>query len=156
MQLYTPKSLEALDRAIVEAEAAHAAALLSMGSAAEADNNTWHDNAAFEYAKQEVEQTRVKLRDLKNLRKDAILKEDASSDRIEVGSSAIIQTTDDEPMKVHIAGHQVMGRDREDDFFDLATTSPLGTALLGLRVDESAEYLVPSGRKVQVRVLEIM
>ncbi len=156
MQLYTLKSLEALDRAIVEAEAAHAAALLSMGSAAEADSNTWHDNAAFDYAKQEVEQTRIKLRDLKNLRKDAVLKEDASSDQIEVGSSAIIQIGDDDPMRIHIAGHQVMDRSTEDDVFDLATTSPLGAALLGLRAEGSAEYLVPSGRKVQVRVLEIL
>lgn len=156
MQLYTPKSLEALDRAIVEAEAAHTAALLSMGSAADADNNTWHDNAAFDYAKQEVERTRIKLRELKSLREDAVLKEGASSDLIEVGSSAIIQLADDELMRVHIAGHQVMGRDGESGIFDLSTTSPLGAALLGLRVDESAEYSTPSGRKMQVRVVEIL
>lgn len=159
-QHYTPKALAALDREIKRAEDAYSKAMLSMGESAEADNNTWHDNPAFEQAKMEVDQARINLGRLRQLRKNAVVTdaETGSVDNeVRVGSEVMIHIRGDEsPTAVRIAGHYVAGRSEEGTVFELATTSPLGAALLGAKVGETVSYVLPSGKDAQAAVINIV
>lgn len=157
MNQYTLKALTALDEQIVTAEERLNAAMLSMGSGASADNNTWHDNPAFEQAKMDVEQARVELNRLRDLRRDAEVVESTNSDEIEVGSMAVIQFTNDtRSMKILIGGHYVVRNALDKDVMEISTTSPLGAALLRRKAGETVSYLAPNGNRMEVSILELV
>ena len=157
-QHYTQKALNSLDGQIVIAEQRLSEALLSMGSGAEADSNTWHDNPAFEQAKLDVDQARKQLGNLRTLRKDAVVVEKTDSGIIEVGSTVLIRFGKDEPMKVHIGGHFVV-RDAtksDEDATEVSTEAPLGAALLNHQVGDVVTYLSPNNSKMEVTIIELV
>lgn len=70
-QEYTPEAFGRLEAHIADMEGQLAAAHASLGGAAEGDNNTWHDNPAFEEANREIRRLNAELARLKVLRADA-------------------------------------------------------------------------------------
>lgn len=157
-QHYTQRALRSLDDQIVKAEERLSEAMLGMGSGADADNNTWHDNPAFEQAKMDVDQARNELSRLRKLRKDAQVVEVTNSGVVEVGSTVVIKfADDDEPMRVSIGGHYVVRKPGEEtEAMEVSTSSPLGAALLNRKPGEMATYLSPSGSRMEVSILELV
>ena len=154
-QHYTPQALAALDDEIEVAQGRHNAALLSMGD--DTTHESWHDNPAFEHAKQEVDMTRETLNRLKNLRKEATVIERETTHIVEVGSTIRVHIDgDEEATSFHIAGHFVAGRSHDEDVFMLATTSPLGEALIGHVEGDLISYMTPSGRVIQATIVEVV
>lgn len=156
-QHYTQEALDSLDDQIVIAERRLSDALLSMGSGADADNNTWHDNPAFEQAKLDVDQARKQLTDLKNLRENAVVVEKTNSGVIEVGSTALIQLGEAEPIRVHIGGHFVVRNAKgTDDVLVVSTSAPLGAALLNHKAGDIVTYFSPNNREMVATVIELV
>ena len=152
---YTPEALAALDAEIVVAQRRYDAALLSMGD--DLSHESWHDNPAFEQAKQDVDMTLRALQDLRTLRKNAIVVEREKSHLVEVGSTLrILMDGDEEPSTVHLAGHFVASRKSGDEVFMLGTTAPMGAALLGRSEGDHVTYNSPSGRALGVTILEFV
>jgi transcription elongation factor GreA len=157
-QHYTQKALDSLDEQIVNAEARLSEAMLSMGSGAGADNNTWHDNPAFDQAKADVDQARNLLNRLRSFRDGALLVETANSDVVDVGSTVVIKFTNgDEPKKVYIAGHHVFQKSSEDKgTIEVSTSAPLGAALLHHKVGDIVAYDAPNHKRIEVSILELV
>lgn len=154
---YTPEALAALDADIEAAERRHREALLSMGD--DSSHETWHDNPAFEQAKQQVDMASSVLRRLKSLRKNAVLVERAAPGAvIDVGSTVVLRLgAEAEPMTVHIAGHYVRGRsDEERDVLHVSTESPLGGALLGHVQGDTVEYASQTGKRLSAIIDEVI
>lgn len=152
---YTQEALAALDEQIAVAQRRYDAALLSMGD--DSSHETWHDNPAFEQAKQDVDMTLRSLQDLRTLRNNAVIVEREKSHLVEVGSTLrILMDGDEEPTTVHLAGHFVAGRNVDDQVFKLATTAPMGAALLGRAEGEHVTYRSPSGQTLGVTILEFV
>lgn len=157
MSEFTPAALAALDAQIVAAEEDLAAAQLSMGSSAEDGNNTWHDNPAFDQAKQDVDRAEAELRRLRGLRRDAVVVEATESGLVEVGSTVVIKfTNDDEPMTIFMAGpYATSSVQTEKDVMAMSTTAPLGAALLGHATNDVVSYVAPNGKTMEVTILEL-
>lgn len=159
MEHYTQNALDKLDRKIEEAEESLREALLLMGSGAEDGNNTWHDNPAFDQAKMEVDQATNELKRLRTIRSNAVLvQDDGETDKsiMSVGMTAIVRINDGDPITVHLAGYHVAKRDSTSEIFDLATSSPLGSALVGLSEGESNEYLLPNGKSARATIVSFV
>ena len=154
-QHYTSKTYARLEEQIEEAQAAYDAAMLSMGSDAADGNNTWHDNPAFEEAKNRVDQTRNEVARLKRLRDDAVVVETVHSGSVEVGSTVTIQIGDDTPFKVFVGGHYVPRGGSTDEVTEVSTSSPIGAAILGHIPGDIIDYSTPSGGRKQVTVIDV-
>ncbi len=157
MHHYTQEALDRLDDRIVEAEKKLGEALLSMGSGAEADNNTWHDNPAFEQAKTDVDQATGQLAKLRELRRNAIVVERTNSANVEVGSTVTFVDADGDELTVAIGGHFVARTEhRSEDVMEISTSSPIGAALLHRQEGDEVQYVTPSGKQHSVTILEVM
>jgi transcription elongation factor GreA len=152
---YTEEALKSLDKAIEDAETKHKNALLLMGE--DTGHETWHDNPAFDQAKQDVDAAASNLRKLKQLRNEAVVAEGMTEPGTAgVGSTITIQFRHEAiPEKVHLLGYFVAGRESDDEVFSLATTSPLGAALLGHSVGDEISYSSPSGKILFVKIQDI-
>ena len=155
-QHYTKKALMKLDADIHEAEGTYEAAMLSLGESAESDNNTWHDNAAFEQAKMEIDRAKKRLSDLRILRESAVEVEAVSGDTIQVGSTAVLEFSEGKTMTAHLAGHHVSNRSREGDTYELSTSAVLGAAILGAKAGDTVSYQSPAGKEVTVHIKKIL
>lgn len=152
---YTQEALAALDKQIEEADRRHKEALLTMGD--DSSHETWHDNPAFDQAKQDVDMTRTTLRRLRKLREEAVVTERKTSHIVEIGSTVRVQIDgDDEATVFHLAGRFVAGRSEGDDVFMLGTSSPLGAALLGKEEGDRVAYLTPSKQTMTATILELV
>jgi transcription elongation factor GreA len=158
MNQYTPQGLQALDAQITDAEADLAAAQLSLGASAEADNNTWHDNPAFEQAKADIDRAQQELRRLKNLRKNAEIVEPTNSGLVEVGTTVTVQFTgEDEPMVFLLAGaYATSDVKTEEGVMAISTSAPVGQALIGHGKGDVVTYLAPSGKEMELTIISVV
>jgi len=154
---YTPEALVALDANIEVAQKRHARAMYAMGSD-ESSHESWHDNPAFEQAKQDEDMARTHLANLRVLRRNAIVvKRDTASTVVEVGSTVrVLIDGEDEPMTIHMAGHFFGSRESEDGMFMMSTTSPIGKALMGKTEGEHITYTSGTDKALGATVLELV
>lgn len=156
MHHYTQDALDRLDTRILEAEEKLKEALLSMGSGAEADNNTWHDNPAFEQAKTDVDQATGHLSKLRELRRNATVVERTDTKGVEVGSTVTFENSDGEQLIVAIGGHFVARSAHKDqEVMEISTSSPIGAALLYQHPGDEVKYTTPNGKQHSVTILEV-
>lgn len=154
-QHYTPEALAALDAEIAQAQRRHEEALLTMGD--DTSHETWHDNPAFDIAKQNVDMTKANLDRLKNLRKEAVVIHSEARHVVEVGSTVRIRLDgDDETTTFHLAGHFVASRSSDSEVSMLSTASPLGAALIGHSEGDHITYLTPRGRTIGATIVELV
>lgn len=159
-EYYTKQALAKLDEAIEEAESRFSAAMLSMGDDS-GSSETWHDNPIFDQAKHDVAMTSYALSRLRDIRAQAKeIEANEHVDTIRVGSTVkveIIDSADEvEVATYHIAGGYVAARELNDDVFDLSTSSPLGSALIGKRQGDTIAYKLPNGRTQEAVILSII
>lgn len=154
---YTPEALAALDADIEVAQERHIKAMYAMGSD-ESSHESWHDNPAFEQAKQDEDMARTHLSKLRALRRDAVVIErDGASTLVEVGSTIrVLVDGEDEPMIIYMAGHFVGAHEGDDGKFMMSTTSPMGKALIGKPEGEHVTYTSGTGRVVGATILELV
>lgn len=136
-------------------EAQLAEARLSLGGAAEADSNTWHDNAAFDEANRAIRDLENRVLSVKNRLADAVVVPGASDGTVDVGSLVTYRFVgDDEQMTVEVAGAHAV-RSVDDEVAQVSTTSPLGAAIMGKVAGAVVAYRGPTGRTFKVKILMV-
>lgn len=157
-QFYTKTALEALEAQIVTVQSRLDEALNRLGGAAEDDNNTWHDNAAFDQANEDILKWRGELALLKKLRAEAVLHVSTAPEGVaDIGSLVtFVFEGDDDTEQIEIGGHHIV-RSIETNpkkIKVISSESPLGAALLGHKAKEHVRYTV-NGRNLTVTIISV-
>ena len=110
------------------------------------------ENADYDAAKNEQGLNEARVRQLEAMLRDAEIVESASGDVVEAGTIVEIRITGDDETQSYLIGSI---EERNDEFDVLSTSSPLGQALIGRRVGESATYETPKKAELGVEVVSI-
>ncbi|WP_141463094.1 GreA/GreB family elongation factor [Bacillus cereus] len=106
------------------------------------------ENAEYDAAKEHQAKLYKEKTELENLLNNAIIiKENESNDKVEIGHSVTIEWSDGKTEVIKLLGY---GNGKTEISID----SPLGSSLIGKRINDSVIIEAPIGR-LQLKVLEI-
>lgn len=116
------------------------------------------ENGGYHAAREEQGHQEARIRILEQMLREAQIGEPpAHSDEVTPGMEVTICYDDDpEDTDTFVLGSRELLALAEDDTIEVfSPQSPLGAAILGKKVGESATYAGPTGAEFEVRVLEI-
>ena len=153
MRQYTQEAYDDLLASVSQCKESLAAAKMRMGKTAQED--TWHDNAAFDQAQEDVRSLTAQLRNLEHQLAGAKVVSRSASTVIGVGSVVRVMYDDyaDDQETLTLDGRAISNA--PGDMTHVSTSSPIGAALLGRQVGDLVTYIVPSGQTCSLRVLEV-
>ena len=110
------------------------------------------ENADYDAAKNEQGLNEARVRQLEQMLRDVVIVDVSDADAVGPGTIAtLLFAGDDEPQEYLIGSIE----ERSDTYEVLSTSSPLGEALVGKKVDEQASYQTPKGATIEVTVTAI-
>jgi transcription elongation factor GreA len=110
------------------------------------------ENADYDAAKNEQGLNEARVRQLEQMLRDVVIVDVSDADTVAPGTvTTLLFAGDDEPQEYLIGSIE----ERSETYEVLSTSSPLGEALLGKKVDEQASYQTPKGATVEVKVTAI-
>ena len=110
------------------------------------------ENGGYHAAKDQQGQMEARIRDLEELLKHAAVGEaPEASGVVEIGTVITAEIWGDEER--FLLGNREMASGSDLDVY--SAESPLGAAILGLKVGESASYAAPNGNEIEVKVLSV-
>jgi len=113
------------------------------------------ENAGYHAAKEEQGKQEARIRQLKQLLENAQVGEAPADDGIvEPGMRVTVRFSDGEESTFMLGSREVVGMDDSVELDVYSPQSPLGKAISGKRVGERASYVLPSGKSVDVDVLD--
>lgn len=107
------------------------------------------ENGGYHAAKDEQGKMEARIRSLTALLREAVVSEAPESNGI-VESGTVITAIVAGDEEVFLLGSREIAGDSELDVFSEA--SPLGAAILGLKIGESTSYTAPNGKDIAVKV----
>lgn len=110
------------------------------------------ENADYDAAKNEQGLNEARVRQLEAMLRDAVIVEGATGEIVEAGTIVEIRITGDDETQSYLIGSI---EERNDEYDVLSTSSPLGQALVGRRVGESATYETPKKAQLGVEIVNI-
>lgn len=111
------------------------------------------ENGGYHAAKEEQGMMEARIRDLEQLLKTAEVREAPKSKGIvEVGTVITATIMGDEETFL-LANREVEGDSADIDVY--SAESPLGSAILGLKVGEKTSYTAPNGNEIEVEILSV-
>jgi len=110
------------------------------------------ENGGYHAAKDEQGKQEARIRTLQQLLKDATVSEAPASRGI-VESGTVITAVVAGGEEVFLLGNREIATGSDLDVYSEA--SPLGAAILGLKVGESTTYTAPNGREIPVEILKV-
>lgn len=109
------------------------------------------ENGGYHAAKDEQGKMEARIRDLEELLKHAVVGEAPEANGVvEVGTVITAEIFGDEER--FLLGNREIA---DGDLDVYSAESPLGTAILGLKVGESASYAAPNGNQIEVKILAV-
>jgi transcription elongation factor GreA len=110
------------------------------------------ENGGYHAAKEEQGKIEARIRQLTQLLRSAeVGQAPTSTDVVALGSVVTATIAGDE--SVFLVGNREIAGDSDLDVY--SEQSPLGQAILGLRVGDSTSYVAPNGRSITVEVLKV-
>ncbi len=110
------------------------------------------ENGGYHAAKDEQGKMEARIRDLEELLKHAVVGEaPEASGVVEIGTVVTAEILGDEER--FLLGNREMADGSDLDVY--SPESPLGAAILGLKVGDSASYAAPNGNTIEVKVLAV-
>jgi len=110
------------------------------------------ENGGYHAAKDEQGKMEARIRDLEELLKHAVVGEAPKSRGIvEIGTVITAEIWGDEERFLLGSRELADGGDLEV----YSAESPLGAAILGLKIGESASYAAPNGKEIEVKILAV-
>src|SRR4051812_29447861 len=110
------------------------------------------ENGGYHAAKEEQGKIEARIRQLTQLLRNAeVGQAPASTDIVATGS--VVTATFAGEESVFLIGNREIAGDSDLDVY--SEQSPLGQAILGLRVGGSTSYTAPNGRSISVQVLKV-
>ena len=155
MKQYTQEAYDDLVKSIDTCKESLAAATLRMGITAQED--TWHDNAAFDQAQEEVRNLTSHLANLREHLRGASVVSVATSGEIGIGSVVDVTYEDGESEVILLDGRAVHGdaSGQVENVTRVSTSSPIGSALLGRHAGETVTYSIPNGTTLSLKVVKV-
>jgi len=112
------------------------------------------ENGGYHAAKEEQGKQEARIRQLAQLLDSARVGEAPPDDGVvEPGMTVTVRFADGSESTFVLGSREVAGMDHSVDLDVYSPQSPLGRAVNGKRVGEDAEYELPSGQHVSVKVL---
>lgn len=144
---------EAYDRLSAELEHLSGPARLEIAKKIEEarQEGDLRENGGYHAAKEEQGKREARIRQLRQLLDNAQVGDaPASSDgSVTAGMVVTVDLAGDE--MTFLLGHREVGGDTDLDVY--SEKSPLGSAILGRKVGETAAFTAPNGKQLEVRVL---
>ncbi len=117
------------------------------------DEGDLKENGGYHAAKEEQGKIEARIRTLTELLRNAKVGDaPASSGVVEPGTLITATILGDESTFL-IGSREIVGDDSDLDVY--SEQSPLGTAILGLKVGDETEYVAPNGKHIPVKVLKV-
>ncbi|MFU8946335.1 transcription elongation factor GreA [Mycetocola zhadangensis] len=110
------------------------------------------ENGGYHAAKDEQGKQEARIRTLTQLLRDATVSEAPKSHGV-VESGTVITADVAGGEEVFLLGNREIAANSDVDVY--SEQSPLGTAILGLKVGESTTYTAPNGKEIAVKVLKV-
>jgi transcription elongation factor GreA len=109
------------------------------------------ENGGYHAAKEEQGKQEARIRQLQELLRTARVGDapEASSGVVAPGARVTVRFADGDTMTFVLGSREAVG---DVDIEVYSPQSPLGAAILGKRVGDSASYALPSGRAVEVEI----
>lgn len=110
------------------------------------------ENGGYHAAKDQQGQMEARIRDLEELLKHAVVGEaPEASGVVEIGTVITAEIWGDEERFLLGSREMADGSDLEV----YSAESPLGAAILGLKVNDTASYAAPNGNQIEVKILAV-
>jgi transcription elongation factor GreA len=110
------------------------------------------ENADYDAAKNEQGLNEARVRQLEAMLRDAVIVERTGGDVVEPGVVVEIRVDGDDDTHRYLLGSI---EERHDTYDVLSTSAPLGQALVGKEVGQTASYETPRGKRVAVEIVSI-
>ena len=112
------------------------------------------ENGGYHAAKEEQGKQEARIRQLRQLLSSAHVGEAPAASEGTVASGTVITVELGTDEMVFLLGSREVAGDTDLDVY--SEKSPLGSAILGHRVGESASYALPNGNQVDVKILKVI
>ena len=110
------------------------------------------ENGGYHAAKDEQGKQEARIRTLTQLLRDATVGEAPESHGV-VESGTVISATVAGGEEVFLLGNREIAANSDLDVY--SEQSPLGAAILGLKVGESTTYIAPNGKEITVKISKV-
>ncbi len=110
------------------------------------------ENGGYHAAKDEQGKQEARIRTLTQLLRDATVSEAPQSHGV-VESGTVITATVAGGEEIFLLGNREIAADSDVDVY--SEQSPLGSAILGLKVGESTTYAAPNGKEISVTIVKV-
>lgn len=110
------------------------------------------ENFEYAHAKEDQEKLEREIFKLENLIKNAhVITRSRSKEEVSVGLEVVVKSEDGQEMHLTIVGSQEANPAQNK----VSNTSPIGKALIGKKVGDTAIVLTPKGREVAYKIIRI-
>ena len=109
------------------------------------------ENGGYHAAKDEQGKQEARIRQLRQLLENAQVGESAADDGTVSSGSVVTVELAGEEMRFLLGSREVAGDTDLDVYSEM---SPLGAAIVGHKVGDSASYTAPNGREISVKILD--
>jgi len=110
------------------------------------------ENGGYHAAKEEQGKIELRIRVLTQLLRNATVGDAPESHGV-VESGTVVTATIQGDRTVFLVGNREMSDGTDIDVY--SEGSPLGTAIIGLKVGESKSYIAPNGKTISVEILDV-
>ena len=110
------------------------------------------ENGGYHAAKEEQGKIELRIRVLTQLLRNATVGDAPESHGV-VESGTVVTATIQGDRTVFLVGNREMSDGTDIDVY--SEGSPLGTAIIGLKVGESKDYIAPNGKTITVEILDV-
>jgi len=108
------------------------------------------ENAEYHAAKDEQGKMEARIRQIEELLRDAKIGAPSGTGKVGPGLKVVLDFDGDE--ETYLIGSR---EDHHDELEILSTESPMGKAIMGLKVGDTASFETPTGTKVSLKVTSI-
>jgi transcription elongation factor GreA len=109
------------------------------------------ENGGYHAAKDEQGKQEARIRQLRQILENAQVGESAADDGTVSSGSVVTVELAGEEMKFLLGSREVAGDTDLDVYSEM---SPLGAAIVGHKIGDSASYTAPNGREISVKILD--
>lgn len=145
---------EAFDRLTAELDALAGEGRTEIAKKIEAarEEGDLKENGGYHAAKEEQGKIEARIRVLTELLRHAIVGEAPESTGVVEPGTLITATILGDETTFLIGSREIVG---DSDLDVYSEGSPLGTAIIGLKVGDETSYLAPNGRSIAVKILKV-
>jgi transcription elongation factor GreA len=145
---------EAFDRRTAELEHLAGEGRVEIAKKIEAarEEGDLKENGGYHAAKEEQGKIEARIRVLTELLRHAVVGEAPASTGVVEPGTVITATIQGDKSTFLIGSREIVG---DSDLDVYSEGSPLGTAIIGLKVGDSTKYTAPNGKEISVEIIDV-